>query len=389
MNGVVKILLVGIGGYGGNYVTELLDNQNNNLFEIVGVVDPYAENCPRLNELLDMGVKVFADINTFYEKYSADLAVISSPIHLHCRQTCECLEHGTNVLCEKPLAGSIEDGLAMAKAEKESTGFVAIGYQWSFSEAIQDIKNDIMSGIYGEALCLKTYVAWSRKKSYYKRNNWAGKIETADGFVVLDSPANNANAHYLHNMFYILGETFNSSMRPVDVQAELYRANDIENYDTVAMRVEVESGAEILFFATHAVRGNIGPLFKYEFENAILEFAFGDIIEARFTDGSIKRYADSQEGGMIKLWACIDAVRTGKDVVCGIDAALSQLFCVSLAQESEIVTFSKDMVAIDLDGDVDGGDALIWVPELHESMFECYDNNVLPSESGTWLRGRL
>lgn len=379
MSRMVEIVLVGIGGYGANYVNELLDNSDHDGFKIVGVVDPYAENCARLDELTGAGVKIFDSLDKFYEELSSDLAIISSPIHFHCRQTIACLEHGTNVLCEKPLAGSVEDGLRMAEAESKSEAFVAIGYQWSFSEAIQALKKDIMGGLFGKAVSLKTYVAWPRKKSYYNRSNWAGKLKAGDGTWILDSPANNATAHYLHNMLYVLGDTRESSVRPVSVRAELYRANDIENYDTVAMRVEAKSGVEILFYATHAVSETVGPLFKYLFENAVVEFEFNGVVEAKFADGRSKNYVDSKDGGMGKLWDCIKAVRTGSSVACGIDASLSQLYCIIAAQESmpEVVVFPKDMIV----EEEDGADTLTWVPGLRESLFDCYNSNILPSES--------
>ena len=97
MSKIVEIVLVGIGGYGGCYVNELLDSRDNNSIKIVGVVDPYAENCARLSELTDIGVKIYDSLDKFYKEQSADLAIISSPIHLHCKQTVLCLEHGTNV----------------------------------------------------------------------------------------------------------------------------------------------------------------------------------------------------------------------------------------------------------------------------------------------------
>jgi hypothetical protein len=56
------------------------------------------------------------------------------------------------------------------------------------------------------------------------------------GLGIFDSPANNATAHFLHNMFYLLGATRETSAAPAVVQAELYRANAIENFDTAAIR---------------------------------------------------------------------------------------------------------------------------------------------------------
>ncbi len=43
------------------------------------------------------------------------------------------------------------------------------------------------------------------------------------GRLVLDSPVNNACSHYLHNMFYVLGDRLDRSDQPKWVTAELYR----------------------------------------------------------------------------------------------------------------------------------------------------------------------
>ena len=48
-------------------------------------------------------------------------------------------------------------------------------------------------------------VSFPRPLSYFKRNDWAGHLRTPAGEDVLDSPLNNATAHYLHNMLYVLG----------------------------------------------------------------------------------------------------------------------------------------------------------------------------------------
>ncbi len=105
-----------------------------------------------------------------------------------------------------------------------------------------------MEGVFGRAVRLKTITLWPRTHSHYARSRWAGRIKDDHGSWVLDSPVNNATAHYLHNMLYLLGKTTNSSARPASVEAELYRANNIENYDTGALRIKTEEGAEIFSF---------------------------------------------------------------------------------------------------------------------------------------------
>jgi predicted dehydrogenase len=387
---MVKIVLVGIGGYGQNYVSALLDNSTDINFEIAGVVDPFAENCLRLNELIESGVKVFSSLDDFYNECSADLAVVSSPIHLHYQQTKKCLDHGTNVLCEKPLAGSLDDGKAMSDDEKASEQFVAIGYQWSFSAVMQSLKNDIINGMYGKPQRLKTFVAWSRRKSYYSRNSWAGRIRLDDGEWVLDSPAQNATAHYLHNMFYILGDNRESSAYPAKIEADTFRANDIENYDTIGLRVKTESGVDILFYSTHAVRGNIGPIIEYKFDKGVVKFDDDGVITGYLEDGSIKKYGDPNINLMDKLWHCIEAVEGGGKVACGIEAALPQLICIQNIYEScpETVDFSHDMMVIDEGTGALAGDLLVWVSGLYEELFRCYENNLIPSECNDFMNSR-
>ena len=97
--------------------------------------------------------------------------------------------------------------------------------------------------------------------SYYNRNDWAGRIKSDSGEWVLDSPANNAMAHYLHNALYVLGETPTTSARPISVQAELYRANPIENYDAAVLRVMTDKNVEVLFYGAHTVPDEAHPTF--------------------------------------------------------------------------------------------------------------------------------
>ena len=146
----------------------------------------------------------------------------------------------------------------MIRARDEAGKLVAIGYQWSFSSPIQRLKRDILAGGLGAPRRLRSVCLWPRDEVYYTRNDWAGRQRAADGSWILDSPVNNAMAHDLHNMLYLLGPSIDRSAQPVEIVAELYRANDIENFDTAALRVRTTSGAEVLFYGSHAIAGT-GP----------------------------------------------------------------------------------------------------------------------------------
>lgn len=91
MGKVISILLVGIGGYGQNYVEEILDYNEGISAKIVGVVDPMPENCKYIARIKALNIPIFNTIEAVYEKLHADLTVISSPIQFHCQQSCYAL----------------------------------------------------------------------------------------------------------------------------------------------------------------------------------------------------------------------------------------------------------------------------------------------------------
>lgn len=54
---------------------------------------------------------------------------------------------------------------------------------------------------------------------YNGRNAWAGARDDGAGTWILDSPINNATAHYLHNVLYVMGPAVDRSIRPVSVRS--------------------------------------------------------------------------------------------------------------------------------------------------------------------------
>jgi predicted dehydrogenase len=378
----IRIALVGLGGYGEGYIQELLKSPANRGVQLVAGIDPAPERCQSLSELTRAGVSIYPSLRNFFSQDHADLVILSSPIHMHATQTCLSLAYGAHVLCEKPVCATIQDVRQMAEAEQRAGKLVAIGYQWSFTPAIQALKADIVAGVFGAPKRLKTCILWPRMASYYQRNRWAGRIKSDSGEWVLDSPANNAMAHYLHNALYVLGASTNTSARPLSVQAELSRANPIENYDAAALRVVTEGNVEILFFGAHTVREEAHPTFSFEFEKATIQYTVNSDrgITARMDNGSIRSYGDPNAPGAEweKLWQTVDTIRTGKPTVCGIEAASSHTLCINGAQaSSKVISIPSEFVHQEAAGD---SDSLTWVVGLREAFKRCYELNRLPTE---------
>lgn len=384
----ISVLLIGIGGYGNNYVRGMLEEGESHNAELVGAVDPYPEGCRYLNELKDRGITIFSNLEDFYANNSADLAVISSPIQFHCRQTCISLEYNSNVLCEKPVSATVQEVDQMIEARDRTGLTVAVGFQWAYDPPFQSLKKDVMDGLLGRPKRLKTLVLWPRDTMYYKRV-WAGKKRDTDGSWILDSVANNATAHFLHNMLHLLGKKEELSANPIEVTAELYRANPIENFDTSAIKIMIDVGAEILFYASHAVKNLFGPIFLYEFEDAIVAYNEPSFPEssnkliARFKDGRIKEYGTPNHGSIRKLWVIMDVIRGLGNNPCPLESAKAHTLCINGAQDSmpDIVDFPNEIIRRE-------GDPIInWVEGLEDVLKDCYKNWILPSEANvTWAK---
>ena len=292
MSSPASIALVGIGGYGATYLSALLDGPRRREASLVATVDPNLAGCTRRPELQALGVPHYDDLGTLYRHHAVDLTILASPIQLHAEQTILALRHGSHVLCEKPAAATVQDVDRMIDAEACSGRAVAVGFQWSFTEPIRQLKADIQRGDFGKPVRFKSLCLWPRDEAYYSRNDWAGRLRDDQGRWVLDSPVNNAMAHDLHNMLFLLGDAPTTSALPVEVIAEAYRANPIENVDTVAARVKTRAGTEVLFLSSHAVPDDYGPVFTLEFTDAVVVYdADHASVFVDFKDGTTRTYA--------------------------------------------------------------------------------------------------
>lgn len=376
----VTLVLVGIGGYGEAYLSALLDEAQGARCRIVGAVDPEPKRCSRLADLEARGVPAFASLDEFFKHGAADLAIISSPIQYHTEHVLQALGNGCHVLVEKPAAATPGDVDRMIAARNRAGRFVAVGYQWSFAGPILELKRDIDAGVFGAPVGGKCLTLWPRTESYYERNDWAGKERDADGRWILDSPANNAMAHFLHNLLFLFGDALDRAAEPIGVEATLTRTNDIETFDTIAARFRITGGADLLFLASHAIaeHESAEPRFSLEFEDAAVDFA-GEMapITARFRDGRVVEYRSPNAAHHTwKLWACVNAANGQGQIPCGLETARPHVKCIEMLHRdgSPIVVFPEENSRRT---DTAGG-PLRWVDGLAKALEDGYSEGELP-----------
>jgi len=164
-----------------------------------------------------------------------DIQVVSvcTPPHAHTRVVLDALAAGKHVLCEKPMAGTLEDAdRAIAASDQYPACKVSYVYQYRSDPAHRRVRELIRNGNLGRLLMGNLRVRAQRTPAYYSsragRGSWA-----MDGGGVLINQA----VHQLDALVSFLGN-------PVEVSANMGTfLQPIEAEDTLVGWAKFESGA--------------------------------------------------------------------------------------------------------------------------------------------------
>lgn len=385
----LDVILVGAGGFGGAYVKALLSDTENEKFNFKAVIDPYAEKATLYQNLKDANIPIYNTMEDFFSKEKCDLTLIVTPIHLHLEHCLTALKNGSHVLCEKPIVPLVSQISEIQKAAEENNRLVSVGFQLSFSDNMLKVKKAAMSGEYGRPLRFKTYVSWPRSLKYYSRG-WAGKIFDENGNYILDSIITNSTAHYMHNMLFLLGEKINEAAEIDSIKAAAYRANNIEAFDTIALRGKTVSGCEILFIASHATNYKINPITICEFEKATIainQFSQSDELDCvvHHKNGEIEDLGILLPNStMNKILYTIDAINGEKELYCTPQTAAPHIRLINAIFDNvPINTFSEEFISFS-----EEPKSGVYVKNLHLDLYKCFEQYKLPSELGFSWSGK-
>jgi predicted dehydrogenase len=255
-----RIALIGISGYGRIHLHLARECRDRGEAVIVAatIINP-GEEADNVAELRAHGCAIYADYEEMLRRHAGeiDLCLIPTGIHWHSRMSIAALQAGANVLVEKPLAASVEEVAAVQAAERASGRFVAVGFQDCYNPGTSWLVDALQAGAIGRVESVRFLGIWPRARSYYLRNNWAGRL-TVDGAPVLDSPLNNAFAHFVMLSLLFAGlEPDPAALRTDGV--ELWRAHEIESFDTGVVRLQTSRGVRLWFGVSHSSEETLEP----------------------------------------------------------------------------------------------------------------------------------
>lgn len=376
-----RILLVSVGMFGQKYLAEATGHDVGG--DVAGVVDVAPDLAERFPVIAEKNIPVYTSLRSFFERDRADLAVISSPIHLHTSMVLECLKNGAHVLCEKPLCLTEGETLELAEASRKAGRFLALGWQLNYDRAVLALKRDILAGRFGSPLRFRCVHAMRRGRNYYARSNWAGRI-TVDGREVLDSPFMNACAHNFQLMTFLLGGAMDEPVGLKEMKGEVWRGNPgVENYDIAALRFTTDGGVPVSYYTAHPLKTkNLGQDGLAEFEHGALTWGKGRPFRVTTDTGETIDYG--VDGGtplMQKLYDAVQCVKDGTAPLCGPKAGLAHLQAVRMAQTLPI----RDIDPSHVEWLEEGDDLFPCVKGLEDAFLAAAEQWALPGEIGLSL----
>lgn len=277
----VSVLVAGIGGFAALHHEVLHALEEEGLCRVLAACDPNAEAFAHVLEkwgFSERGVKVYRGFDEMMAMHGdqADMVSVATPIHCHATMHAECVNRQIACYLEKPPTLDPAEMHFMMQNEERNARFATnVGFNFQFEPARRSLKQRLLAGEFGALREVQFLGLSYRTAAYFSRNQWAGRLYLNDK-LVLDSCCGNAVSHHLHNLLHWAGDDgVDSYAAPLQVTAELYRANPIESPDTVFASAVTDRGVHLRIAASHACAEKDLRMERIVASRATIEITYG------------------------------------------------------------------------------------------------------------------
>lgn len=195
---MLNVAIIGTGNISPSHIRGYLALKDR--CKIVALVDIYPEKAREKAELFGLkDVEIYASHKELLERDDIDLVSICTPPYVHAEISIDFLNAGMNVLCEKPMASSIEECDAMIKTAEETGQTLGVVAQNRFRNPIMNLKKTLDADMIGKIVWADVNSYWWRGHSYYDLW-WRGTWEKEAGGCTL-----NHAVHHIDMLLWMMG----------------------------------------------------------------------------------------------------------------------------------------------------------------------------------------
>lgn len=149
----VKVGIIGTGWIADSHIDQYKKMPDVELVAVADLIPGKAEAFLAKHGM--EGVRVYPNDKAMIDAEDLDAVSVCTYNCQHAEPTIYALEHGVNVMLEKPFTVTLDEAVAVMKAEKKSGKILTIGFQPRMSENMQMIKKIVESGELGDIYYLQ------------------------------------------------------------------------------------------------------------------------------------------------------------------------------------------------------------------------------------------
>lgn len=168
----VNIGLIGCGGRLNGVVEALLKNDVEHRLRVLAAYDPDPVAQQTAQKIFGMDCQIRSSEEALVNDPNLDWVMIGSWNCHHARQAVLALNAGKNVFCEKPLAMTLEDCIAIREAVRQSDRMFAFGLVLRYSPHYRKLAELVHSGAIGEVISFEFNETLDFNHGGYIFGNW-------------------------------------------------------------------------------------------------------------------------------------------------------------------------------------------------------------------------
>jgi len=195
---MLKIAIIGAGDIANIHIEAFQQLENH--CKIVAISDIYEEKVNKKVEKYKLDCEIVTDYKKLLERNDIDLVSICLPPSLHCKVAVDFLDNGKHVLCEKPMAPTLEECDLMIEAAKKNKKKLSIVAQNRFKSDIMNTKKFLETDFIDDKLFIQVNSLWWRGSNYYDLW-WRGTWEKEGGGCTLIHAV-----HHIDIMLWLMGD---------------------------------------------------------------------------------------------------------------------------------------------------------------------------------------
>ncbi|WP_047986462.1 Gfo/Idh/MocA family protein [Ornithinibacillus californiensis] len=199
---MIHIGIIGLGAIGQRLIKQF---SNHSEIKVTAVCDQLESLATDTAEALG-GIVAYTDYKELIDDENVDLVYVAVPPKLHHQIVMDVLKAKKHVLCEKPLANSLEEAEEMFQAAKEANVVHAMNFPMNYEPAAIQFANMVEQNYVGKLRRIHLTMYFPNWPRLWQKNNWVGGREQG-GFVL------EVGVHFIQQIIKVFGDIKNIQTR--------------------------------------------------------------------------------------------------------------------------------------------------------------------------------